>query len=230
MTWAAFYLACFVIGLALTLISLVAGSVHLHIPHLHFGHGGAHIAGRGMGSVGVHSAGPHGEAPYASGLPAQAVSAGAHAQVPIVNFATVVAFLAWFGATGYVLTHFHPIQVAIGFVLAVLGGVTGAAIVFWFLAKLVAHDDTMQSADYDMIGVLGKITVPVRAGGTGEIVYSQMGRRFCAAARSESGVAIAKGTEVVVTRYERGVAYVKLWDELAGTSEERASSQSETLQ
>lgn len=201
MTWAAFYLACFVIGLALTMISLAAGSIHLHIPHFHFGHG--HHGGAGFGRIGVRSAGPH----------------GAHAQVPIVNFATVVAFLAWFGATGYLLTHFHPVQIAIGFALAVLGGLTGAAIVFWFLAKLVAHDDTMQSADYDMIGVLGKITVPIRAGGTGEIVYSQMGRRFCAAARNENDTAIAKGTEVVVTRYEHGVAYVKLWDELAGEAE-----------
>jgi membrane protein implicated in regulation of membrane protease activity len=208
MTWAAFYLACFVIGLALTLISLVAGSVHLHIPHLHLG-SGAH-----NGHIGVHSAGPH----------------GAHAQVPVVNFATIVAFLTWFGATGYVLTHFHPISLALGLAFSFLGGITGLLIVFWFLGKLVAHDDTMQSADYDMLGVLGKITVPIREGGTGEIVYSQMGRRFCAAARSDSGSAIGKGTEVVVTRYERGVAYVKQWEELAGEAEQSAGSRAERSQ
>jgi membrane protein implicated in regulation of membrane protease activity len=208
MTWAAFYLACFVIGLALTLISLVAGSVHLHVPHLHFGSGahGSHGA--------VHTAGPH----------------GAHSQVPIINFSTLLAFLMWFGATGYVLTHFHPVALSLAFAFAFLGGLTGLLIVFWFLTKLMAHDDAMQSADYDMVGVLGKITVPVRSGGTGEIVYSQMGRRFCAAARSETDTVIAKGTEVVVTRYERGVAYVRLWEELAGTSEERAGSQTEALQ
>ncbi|HZU22490.1 MAG TPA: hypothetical protein VE998_06620 [Terriglobales bacterium] len=203
MTWAAFYFACFVIGLALTLVSLIAGSVHLHIPHLHFGHGGGHIAGRG---IGVHAAGPH----------------GAHAQVPIVNFATMVAFLTWFGATGYVLSHFHPVPLALGLAFSLLGGITGLLIVFWFLAKLVEHDDTMQSADYDMIGVLGKLTVPIRAGGTGEIVYSQMGRRFCAAARSDSGTALPKGAEVVVTRYEHGVAFVRLWEELAGEVEQAA--------
>lgn len=212
MTWAAFYLACFVIGLALTLVSLLAGSVHLHLPHLHFGghaHGVGHghgPGGGGLAKIGVRSAGPH----------------GAHSQVPIINFSTVLAFLAWFGATGYLLTHFHPVQIAVGFVIACFGGLSGGAIVFWFLSKLVAHDNTMQSADYDMLGVLGKITVPVREGGTGEIVYSQMGRRFCGAARSESGAPIAKGTEVVVTRYERGVAYVKEWDELAGNIEEAA--------
>ena len=188
-----FYLACFVIGLALTLLSLLSGAVHLHIPHVNIFHSGGH--------AGVHGghAGPSGSA-----------------EVPLVNFATLVAFLAWFGATGYLLTHFHPVQVVAGFLLAVLGGLTGAGIVFWFLLKLVRHDNTMQSADYDMIGVLGKITVPIREGGTGEIVYSQMGRRFCGAARSETDQPISKGAEVVVTRYERGVAYVKLWEELAG--------------
>src|SRR3974390_371221 len=161
MTWAAFYLACFVIGLALTLISLVAGSVHLHIPHLHLGGHGAHGGGHGVGKIGVRGAGPH----------------GAHAQVPVINFATIVAFLMWFGATGYLLTHFHPVALGLALAFSFLGGITGLLIVFWFLAKLVEHDDTMQSADYDMIGVLGKITVPIRPGGTGEIVYSQMGRR-----------------------------------------------------
>ena len=190
MSWAAFYFACFVVGLALTLVSLVLGSVHLHIPHLHFGAGHAHAGAQGT-----------------------------HAQVPLVNFATMVAFLVWFGATGYVLTHFHPIALGLSFAFACLGGITGLLIVFWFLSRLVQHDNTMQSADYDMVGVLGRITVPIRAGGTGEIVYSQMGRRFCGAARSDTGVEIGKGSEVVVTRHERGVAYVRRWEELEDGTE-----------
>jgi hypothetical protein len=57
-----------------------------------------------------------------------------------------------------------------------------------------------------------------------------MGRRFCAAARSDSGTPVPKGTEVVVTRYEHGVAYVKLWEELAASVEESAGSHTERLQ
>ena len=33
-------------------------------------------------------------------------------------------------------------------------------------------------------------------------------------ARSDEGFAIPKGTEVVVTRYEQGIAYVRPWEEL----------------
>jgi hypothetical protein len=34
--------------------------------------------------------------------------------------------------------------------------------------------------------------------------------------RSEDNSAIAKGTEVVITRYDKGIAYVRLWSELSG--------------
>jgi hypothetical protein len=64
--------------------------------------------------------------------------------------------------------------------------------------------------------VLGHITSPVREGGTGEMIFLRDGARSSAAARSESGAPIARGTEVVVTRFERGIAYVRPWEEIAG--------------
>ena len=39
--------------------------------------------------------------------------------------------------------------------------------------------------------------------------------RRVSGARSENGAAIAKGVEVVITRYENGLAYVRTWDEFA---------------
>jgi hypothetical protein len=76
-----------------------------------------------------------------------------------------------------------------------------------------------------MVGVLGKLSIPIRAGGTGELVYSQEGTRRVTGARSEDGAAIPKGVEVVVTRYEKGIAYVRAWDEylaLQGEVSERS--------
>jgi hypothetical protein len=58
--------------------------------------------------------------------------------------------------------------------------------------------------------------VPIRVEGTGELIYSQAGTRRSCGVRAEDGSAIAKGTEVVVTRYEKGIAYVRLWSEMAG--------------
>ena len=39
MTWSTFYLICFLVGFGMSALSLLSGSVHLHIPHLHFDHG-----------------------------------------------------------------------------------------------------------------------------------------------------------------------------------------------
>ena len=54
--------------------------------------------------------------------------------------------------------------------------------------------------------------------------------RRVAGARSEDGTAIAKGAEVVVQRYEKGIAYVRRWEDMAGTaSESRQSTQNDGL-
>lgn len=133
---------------------------------------------------------------------------------PFLNFTTLAAFLAWFGGTGYLVTAQTGLWVYFGLGIAIVGGLAGAAIVFWFLAKvLLARDRDLDPADYDMIGVLGRVSSAVRAGGTGEMVFSQQGARRAAAIRAEDGEAVAKGAEVVVTRYEKGIAYVKMYDE-----------------
>ncbi len=49
--------------------------------------------------------------------------------------------------------------------------------------------------------------------GTGEIIFSLAGVRRCAGARTDEGKAIEKGAEVVIERYEKGIAYVKKWEE-----------------
>jgi hypothetical protein len=61
--------------------------------------------------------------------------------------------------------------------------------------------------------VLGRVSSPIREKGTGEIVYTQMGTRRVCGARSEDDSAVSRGMEVVVTRYEKGIAYVRLWSD-----------------
>ena len=40
-----------------------------------------------------------------------------------------------------------------------MSGLGGAAIIFWFLCEADAHEQPLDPADYDMIGVLGKSRV-----------------------------------------------------------------------
>lgn len=129
---------------------------------------------------------------------------------------TFAAFLTWFGGTGYLLVHLRHVWIFAGLVLASAAGLVAASVVFLFVAKvLMAHDKDLDPLDYEMVGVLGRVSVSVRPGGTGEIIFDQEGVRKPCAARSENGAALAKGEEVIVTRYERGVAYVRRWEELA---------------
>ncbi len=188
MNWSDFYLICFLVGFGLSLLALLAGSVHLHLPHLHFDHG-------------IH-------VPHAHG-------AGAHGgELPWFNFGTISAFLAWFGGTGYLLEHYYGVWYVVALGVSIVSGIGAAAVVFWFLARvLMAREAALDPLDYDMVGVLGKLSIPIRAGGTGELIYSQEGTRHVTGARSEDGCAIPKGAEVMVTRYEKGIAYVRPWED-----------------
>src|SRR5262249_47492775 len=128
----------------------------------------------------------------------------------------IAVFLAWFGGTGYLLGRFRHIWVFAGLAISTLVGLVGAGIVFFFVAEgLVKHEYTMDQADYEMVGVLGKVSDTIRRGGVGEIIFEQQGARKACAARFESEEEVSRGEEVVVTRYENGVAYVRRWSELA---------------
>jgi len=201
MTWEGFYLVCFVAGFVLSLLAFLGGVLDwpvpdgLKIPHL-----------SGHGAPLPHAV--HGGLSHAPD--------GGSAISPF-NFATLMAFLAWFGGAGYLLTGGGHLSHWIVLAVATAVGAVGGAIVFLFLARvLLRHERVLRASDFDMVGVLGRVTMPIREGGTGEIVYSQEGTRRSAGARSESGEAVARGSEIVVTRYEKGIAYVRLWEELAG--------------
>ena len=209
MTWSDFYLTCFAVGFLLSAISFIAGGIRwqLHLPH--FPHAGGHV---GAGHAGA------GHAPTAaSGNAAAGTHPVHHAPVSPFNFITMTAFLAWFGGTGFLITRFSSIWFALGLMIALGAGLFGAAIVFLFLTRvLISHEENMNSADYEMVGVLGRISMPIRENGTGEIIYSQAGTRRTCGARSENGNALEKGEEIVVTRYDKGIAYVRLWEEMNG--------------
>jgi membrane protein implicated in regulation of membrane protease activity len=204
MTWANFYLICFAVGFLLSAISFIAGGLHIqgHHGHLHLPH---------FPNAGGHVHVGHGPAAHAGG------GNGGGADVSPFNFITLTAFLAWFGGTGFLITRFSGVWFAFGLLLSIVAGLVGAGIVFLFLTRvLISPEENMDAADYEMVGVLGRTSLPIREGGTGEIIYSQQGTRRTCGARSEDGRAIEKGVEIVVTRYDKGLAFVKRWEEMSG--------------
>ena len=200
MSWETFYLICFVVGFSLSALSFLLGV--LHLPHFHMRlpfHGASGQVG------GVHAGG--------GGPPA--VNASNYSISPL-NYPTLLMFLVWFGGTGYLLTHYGHGWGFLGLLISLAAGLGGALIVFWVLTKvLVKPDENLDPADYVMAGTLGRLTVGIREKGTGEIVYVQGGTRKSAAARSEDGRPMEKGAEVVITQYDKGIAYVRRWEEFA---------------
>jgi membrane protein implicated in regulation of membrane protease activity len=195
MTWSDFYLFCFLVGFALSLVSFLAGAVHLHVPF------GAHAPLHGAHHGGGHAA----TGPSAHG-------SGVH--VSWLNASTAMAFLAWFGGTGYILTRASHLMAAVALSLAILSGLVAGWLVFKFMARLTTGSEShLNEADYRLEGSLGTISIPIRKDGTGEVIFSLGGVRRSFGARCDNGVAIEKGTEVVIERYEKGIAYVRRWEE-----------------
>ena len=194
MNWPAIFLGCFVVGFLLSALSfaLSAIALHLHaqVPFVHH----LHLPHARVGHIG------HAD----------------HGGVSPINFATMMAFLAWFGGTGYLLTSRFRWLAIPALTMATLVGGIGAFVVFWVMAHVLwSPDENMQSADYQMVGVLERIGHAIRDGGTGELIYTHGGTRHSCGARSADTRAIDHGVEVVVTAYDRGIACVRRWDELA---------------
>ena len=227
MTWSDFYLICFAVGFCFSFFSFLFGSSKfgkLHLPHFH-GHGIAHVP-VAHGPVAHGPVAGHAGAHAPAGAQAQGGHAARGVSVSPFNPPAIAAFLAWFGGTGYLLTRFSAFWVGSILLLAVTAGLAGGAIIFFFMAKVLMSDQQfLDPADFEMVGVLGKLSVPIRQGGTGELIYSQMGTRRVCGARSDGNHPIAKGTEVVVTRYEKGIAYVRLWSELSGELDEASATE-----
>ena len=208
MNWETFYLICFLVGLFLSAVSLLGGmghfGGHVHLPHAahfphmahvpHMAHAGAALRG------GVRGVGPQGAA-----------------AIPWWNAFSIMIFLCWFGASGYLMTRFGALVAGLVLLVASLCGLAGGAIVFVFLAKvLMPHERELGADETAVVGVVGRVSSAIRTGGTGELLYEQMGARRSTPARSEDGAPIQKQEEVFVVRYEKGIAYVRRWEEESG--------------
>ena len=192
MTWSDFYLLCFLVGFSLSVLSFFAGAVHLHLPFkMHLPFHWHHAGGLRLGMRG-----------------------GAH--LSWFNASTAMAFLAWFGGTGYLLTRHSGLIGLLILGISTVAGLMAGWVVFRFMVKLMGQqDEPMKAEDGRVEGSIGTISLPIRPNGTGEIIFSMNGVRRCAGARCDDGRALEKGAEVVIERYEKGIAYVKKWEEFS---------------
>jgi membrane protein implicated in regulation of membrane protease activity len=185
-----------------TLASVVLGFVGGGI-----GHVGAHVGGHAphVGHASVHP--PHGA--HDAHLPHE----GHGSSLPLLNASSAVGALTWFGAAGYVLTRLGDWALPAAILGGLAAGALGWYLVARFLGLILQGEVEMDPDDYRLVGTVGRVTVGIPAGGTGEVLFEKGGSRRGEAARAVGGAAIPRGSEVVITTYADGFATVQPWSE-----------------
>jgi len=127
------------------------------------------------------------------------------------NASSAMAFLAWFGGTGYLLTR----RFALASVISLLSPRSPAwqpMVVFRFMVKLVSSTDAPnEERRLPNGGSLGpshaiRRAVPARS-------FLEAGVRRVP--REPMTQSIEKAAEVVIERLRKGIAYVKRWEEFS---------------
>jgi membrane protein implicated in regulation of membrane protease activity len=208
------FLGCFLFGAIFTLVTTLLGSL---APDVELG---------AMGKLGkVGKLGKlHVEVPHADGGTGPLVHADGGGLGTLLSgyftLSSLVAFLTWFGAAGYILSKAMGWSLWLILPLAVVAGIAGGGIIAWVIAKIKEGDRPMDPADYQLEGTLARVSVSLPENGVGEIVFSLAGTTRCEAARAEGGHRIPDGTEVVIIRYERGIATVQPFRALMGQEQD----------
>jgi len=242
------FICCFLIGALFLGVSSLFGFGHhaghlSHAPHispahapLHVGpggaaHGTAHnatpaAAHAGSASHHVLPPGPHiGPHQSPSSAPQAPSSFHATALLDYLSPLSLMSFLTLFGLTGYVLHNYTTLALAIIFALAVLMGIAVVTVALRLLDRLIGSDaGTLSVGSGELIGTLARVSVRIRPGGVGEVIYlAEQGTRHSVGARSIDDSAISRDAEVVIVDYRNGVAYVQEWN--AFLLENKASNQ-----
>lgn len=227
------FLYTFFVGFGLTAASVIMGAISAgaghggDFGHGDFGHGDAGVHGHfGHGDVGHAGHLGHGDLGHGD-LGHSDLAHGDHGDlshthpsgkgtgISPFNFQTIVAFLMGFGGVGYLMAN-GGLAALLVIPAAGVGGLTISWMIYRWLRFLLRGERPMAPSSY--VGLSGQLTVGIRPGGTGELVYTQNGTRMVTSARSHDGTPIAKGETVVVLRYEKGVAYVEPISDLLTTS------------
>jgi hypothetical protein len=134
-----------------------------------------------------------------------------------LNMPTVAALFAVAGAVGYPLARYTSLSLPWVTLIAVAGGLLGAAGMFALVAGWAVPSAAQDVEDprFLLQGHFARVTRAIAPGVDGEIEYEHDGVLHRATARALDGKAIPDGAEVVIERVEDGVAHVELWSTIA---------------
>ena len=172
-----------------------AGHLHLHGGHAHAGHTHTGHAHTGQGHTGGHNAGT-------------AVRGSMVWALSWLSPLTLGGFALLFGGAGLLAG-----GSAFALLIAVVAGLAGAFAIRALMDAFVRASVQPLSASAE--GAIGEINATIQAGSNGRVSYTLEGLARNVIARAEDPTAtIPRGTQVVITRREKGVAFVEFLDPL----------------
>ncbi len=186
-----FFMFVFLFGLIFTVASLLLGFAHAG--SLHGGHSASHNIDLNLGGHHAH------------------IGVGGHDGPGFFNTPTIMAFLTWFGGSGYIFRQSLGFIGVLALPMALVSGLVGGAIMSSLLTRVLwpMMSPPLESEDFTLPGTRGRVVSSIREGGVGEVVYSKGDARFVTGARGLGGQPIPKGASVVIVQYEKGLALVQ---------------------
>jgi len=132
---------------------------------------------------------------------------------PLLNMASVGAFSVGFGLTGYLVARYSVWPLAVQIIAAIVAGAVALTVQSLLIARWAIPAARADHIDerYLLQGTLGQVLDAIPVGGVGRVRYALDGRVVDLPAHEIGDGAIAAGSDVVIDRVERGVAYVELW-------------------
>jgi len=195
------YWVCFSIGAAYATVTAFLGGFFGLVHHVgDFGAGQADM-GHDYGAGG-HDASGHGEA-----------FGGPSEMEPVISPlspATISVFLTVFGGVGIITTTLFHMKMLLSLPISMASGIAVAGLVlmlfYYLFTKVQASSETRVA---EVVGLSGEVTVPIPAGGVGEVAYVCRGARMVASARTEGREGLPRHAVVRIARYVGGTLYVE---------------------
>ena len=136
----------------------------------------------------------------------------------LVNVHTVSAFLAGFGALGWLLSGYWGVDPLLSALGGLLGGIPLAGVVLLMGRALAGQAGSSNFTLTDLVGSEAVVTLRIAPGSVGYVEYHHAGGRHRAVARSDSEAVIPEGAIVQIKRVVGGEMLVAALDSQAGSA------------
>jgi membrane protein implicated in regulation of membrane protease activity len=116
-----------------------------------------------------------------------------------ISSITISTFITAFGAVGIIVRHVFGVSDLFSLLWATGGGLLLASVMFLFYSRfLIGSQGSSEVRVSQLVGLTAEVVAPISEDGVGEIALVAQGSRVTYPARSSQGIAIRRGTLVVI--------------------------------